>query len=238
MGATLYENWTDVSGFLKADPGIVADAHPIAEVSYKELRELSYMGAPVLHEEAIFPLRAKGIPIHIRNTNRHGDKGTLIVSDRSQEAFTNVTGIAGQRDFTAISIEKTLMDDERGFFRKLVSIFETNGISIAHMPSGIDSVSVIVRSEEIRFKLKKVTEELRIYLQPDAINVSDDIALIAIVGRGMINTTGVAARIFTALAQGGVNIRMITQGASELSIIVGIDNADFDAAITAIYERA
>lgn len=238
VGATLYENWTDVSGFLKADPGIVADAHPIAEVSYKELRELSYMGAPVLHEEAIFPLRAKGIPIHIRNTNRHGDKGTLIVSDRSQEAFTNVTGIAGQRDFTAISIEKTLMDDERGFFRKLVSIFETNGISIAHMPSGIDSVSVIVRSEEIRFKLKKVTEELRIYLQPDAINVSDDIALIAIVGRGMINTTGVAARIFTALAQGGVNIRMITQGASELSIIVGIDNADFDAAITAIYERA
>ncbi len=129
------------------------------------------------------------------------------------------------------------MDDERGFFRKLVSIFETNGISIAHMPSGIDSVSVIVRSEEIRFKLKKVTEELRIYLNPDVISVSDDIALVSIVGRGMINTTGVAARIFDALAKGGVNIRMITQGASELSIIVGINNDDFDAAIAAIYER-
>lgn len=235
VDADLYENWTDVSGFLKADPRLVSNPSPIGRVTYKELRELAYMGAPVLHEEAIFPIRAKGIPIHIRNTNEPDAAGTLIVDDRAANGFHGVTGIAGRPDFTVISIEKTLMDDERGFFRKLVSVFETNGVSISHMPSGIDSVSVIVPAEEVRFKLNKVLEEIRIYLHPDTITVQDEIALLAIVGHGMIRTKGVAAKVFTALAQAGVNIRMITQGASELSIIVGIDNEDFASAVAAVY---
>ena len=235
VGADLYENWTDVSGFLQADPRLVDSPKPIERVTYKELRELAYMGAPVLHEEAIFPIRAQGIPIHIRNTNQRSAAGTLIVDDRTAEGFRGITGIAGRLNFTVISIEKTLMDDERGFFRKLVSVFETNGVSISHMPSGIDSVSVIVPAEEIRFKLNKVLEEIRIYLHPDTITVEDDIALLAVVGHGMISTTGVAARVFTALAEGGVNIRMISQGASELSIIIGIDNEAFETAVAAIY---
>lgn len=235
VGADLYENWTDVPGFLKADPRIVKNPTPIERVTYKELRELAYMGAPVLHEEAIFPVRAKGIPIHIRNTNKRDDAGTLIVDDRVAEGFEGITGIAGRRDFTVVSIEKTLMDDERGFFRKVVSVFETNGISIAHMPSGIDSVSVVVPTEDIRFKLGKITEELRIYCHPDDITAQDGIALLAVVGRGMIKTPGVAGKVFSALAKGKVNVRMITQGSSELSIIVGIDNADFEAAIRSVY---
>lgn len=238
VGADLYENWTDVPGFLKADPRIVKNPTPIERVTYKELRELAYMGAPVLHEEAIFPVRAKGIPIHIRNTNKRDDAGTLIVDDRMAERFAGVTGIAGKRDFTVISIEKTLMDDERGFFRKVVSVFETNGISIAHMPSGIDSVSVVVPTEDVRFKLRKIAEELRIYCHPDDITVQDDIALLAVVGRGMISTPGVAGKVFSALAKGNVNVRMITQGSSELSIIVGVDNADFESAIRSIYAGA
>ncbi len=234
VDATLYENWTDVPGFLKADPNIVADAQPIAKVTYKELRELSYMGAPVLHEEAIFPIREKGIPIHIRNTNKRDDAGTLIVDDRKATGFSGVTGIAGKRDFTVISIEKTLMDDERGFLRKLVSVIETNGISIAHIPSGIDSISVVVPSEDIRFKQKKVLEEIKIYARPDSVQVEENMALIAVVGKGMIRTPGVAARVFGALAGAKVNIRMISQGASEMSIIVGIENDDFESAIAAI----
>lgn len=234
VNADLYENWTDVAGFLKADPTIVTDPAPIERVTYKELRELSYMGAPVLHEEAIFPVRRRGIPIHIRNTNQRADEGTLIVDDRDATGFHGITGIAGKRNFTVISIEKTLMDDERGFLRKLVSVFETNGISVAHIPSGIDSVSVIVPSEEIQFRLKKVLEEIRIYCHPDAIHVEDDIALVAVVGHGMIRTPGIAAAVFSSLAAAHVNIQMISQGASELSIIIGISNGDFEEAIRAI----
>lgn len=234
VNADLYENWTDVAGFLKADPTIVIDPAPIERVTYKELRELSYMGAPVLHEEAIFPVRRRGIPIHIRNTNQRADEGTLIVDDRDATGFHGITGIAGKRNFTVISIEKTLMDDERGFLRKLVSVFETNGISVAHIPSGIDSVSVIVPSEEIQFRLKKVLEEIRIYCHPDAIHVEDDIALVAVVGHGMIRTPGIAAAVFSSLAAAHVNIQMISQGASELSIIIGISNGDFEEAIRAI----
>lgn len=238
LNADLYENWTDVSGFLKADPRLVPGAGQIPKVTYKELRELAYMGAPVLHEEAIFPVRGQAIPIHIRNTNDPADPGTLIISDSEAKGFEGVTGIAGKRDFTVISIEKTLMDDERGFLRKLVSVFETNGISISHIPSGIDSVSVIVPGEEIQFKLDKVVEELRIYLQPDTITVEDDIALLAVVGRGMVRTPGIAGRLFSGLAAADVNVRMISQGAGELSIIIGVDNADFEAAIRGAFEGA
>ena len=235
--AELYENWTDVSGFLMADPRIVKNPRPIEKITYKELRELSYMGAPVLHEEAIFPVKKAGIPINIKNTNSPEDYGTMIINDLSPVNYTKtITGIAGKKDFTVISIEKTLMGSEKGFFRKLISVLETNDIAIEHMPSSIDSISLIVSDSELNSKLEKVIEEIRIYCNPDSIICYPNMALVAIVGRGMINTKGISAKVFTALANNGVNIRMITQGSSELNIIVGIENADFEKAIAAIYE--
>ena len=235
--AELYENWTDVSGFLTADPHIVKDASPMAVVTYKELRELSYMGAPVLHEEAIFPVKKYGIPINIRNTNSPEDKGTMIVPESDLPAEKAITGISGKKNFTVITIEKTLMTSDKSFFRKLVSIFETNDISIEHMPSSIDSISVIVNSSQIDSKIKKVMEEIRIYCKADNIAVHPHMSLVAVVGRGMIRTKGISARLFTALAQAGINIRMITQGSSELNIIVGIEDRDFDRAVEAIYRE-
>lgn len=235
--ASLYENWTDVSGFLMADPRIVDEPKPIRVVTYKELRELSYMGAPVLHEEAIFPIRRLGIPIHIKNTNRPEDAGTLIVSDQWEEKSEGtITGLAGKKDFTVVTLEKTLMNAEQGFLRKLISVFETNDISIEHVPTGIDSISVIVADQELGSKLKKVKEEIQIYCEPDNIITSSNMALIAVVGRGMIHTKGVSARLFTALAQAGINIRMISQGSSELNIIIGVENSDFEKSIDAIYQ--
>lgn len=235
INAVLYENWTDVSGFLMADPRIVKNAKTIETVTYKELRELSYMGASVLHEEAIFPVRTKRIPINIRNTNSPQDNGTMIVDDLIPVGDKGITGIAGKKDFTVISIEKTLMNNEKGFLGKLISIFVTNDISIEHMPSSIDSISVIVATSEINSKLNKVMDEIRINCKPDNITSHHNMALIAVVGRGMISTKGVSSKIFTALANGGVNIRMITQGSSELNIIVGIENDDFKIAIEVIY---
>ncbi len=235
--ASLYENWTDVSGFLMADPRIVDEPKPIRVVTYKELRELSYMGAPVLHEEAIFPIRRLGIPIHIKNTNRPEDAGTLIVSDQWEEKSEGtITGLAGKKDFTVVTLEKTLMNAEQGFLRKLISVFETNDISIEHVPTGIDSISVIVADQELGSKLKKVKEEIQIYCEPDNIITSSNMAIIAVVGRGMIHTKGVSARLFTALAQAGINIRMISQGSSELNIIIGVENSDFEKSIDAIYQ--
>lgn len=235
--ASLYENWTDVSGFLMADPRIVDEPKPIRVVTYKELRELSYMGAPVLHEEAIFPIRRLGIPIHIKNTNRPEDAGTLIVSDQWEEKSEGtITGLAGKKDFTVVTLEKTLMNAEQGFLRKLISVFETNDISIEHVPTGIDSISVIVADQELGSKLNKVKEEIQIYCEPDNIITSSNMALIAVVGRGMIHTKGVSARLFTALAQAGINIRMISQGSSELNIIIGVENSDFEKSIDAIYQ--
>ncbi len=235
VDADMYENWTDVSGFLQADPRVVDNPAPIETVSYKELRELSYMGASVLHEEAIFPVREKGIPINVRNTERPEDSGTLIVSDQERVGQSGITGISGKQQFTVITLEKTLMDEEKGFMRKLVSVFETNGVSIAHIPSGIDSVSVVVRSDAVRFNLGKVVEEIRIFCHPDAVHVEDGISLIAVVGRGMVSTPGIAARVFTKLARAKINIRIITQGASELSILIGVEDRQFDDAVRALY---
>ncbi|MGI5999143.1 MAG: aspartate kinase [Lutispora sp.] len=235
--AQLYENWTDVSGFLMADPRIVKDSKPMEKVTYKELRELSYMGASVLHEEAIFPTREAGIPINIKNTNAPEDAGTMILSDISPVSHTGtITGIAGKKDFTVISIEKTFMGSDRSFFRKLMTIMETNDISVEHMPSSIDSISLIISDSELNSKLQKVVEEIRIYCNPDSIICYPNMALVAVVGRGMINTKGISAKVFTALAKEGINIRMITQGSSELNIIIGIENGDFERAIKAIYE--
>lgn len=237
VDASLYENWTDVSGFLMADPRIVKDPKPISTITYKELRELSFMGANVLHEEAIFPIKAKGIPINIKNTNAPEDMGTLIVSDHTpvKEAGT-ITGISGKKDYISITIEKTLMNQEVGMFRKVMSIFESNDIPIEHIPSGIDTISVVVPSANVNGKLHKIIEELNIYCKPDSIDYYSGMSIIAVVGRGMIKSKGISARIFTSLAKDGVNIRMITQGSSEMNIIIGVENEDFDTAINAIYQ--
>lgn len=237
LDAEMYENFTDVSGFLVADPKIVRDSTPIGTITYKELRELSYMGAKVLHEEAIFPLRDKNIPINIKNTNAPNDEGTLIVSKCVYKNKNIVTGISGKKDFTVINLEKVNMNTEKDFFRKLTTVFESNDISIEHMPSSIDSVSVIVSDSQIAAKLNKVLEELKIYLNVDSISWERDISLIAVVGRGMINEKGVSSRTFTALARNGINIKMISQGSSEINIIIGVETKDFENAIEAIYRE-
>lgn len=237
MDAQMYENFTDVSGFLVADPRIVKNPCPIETITYKELRELSYMGANVLHEEAIFPLRDKNIPINIKNTNAPDKAGTLIVSNSDIKNKHILTGITGKKDFTSITLEKVNMNNEKDFFRKLTTVFESNDISIEHMPSGIDTVSVIVADSYITPKLKKVLEELQIYLNVDSISWERDISLIAVVGRGMKKEKGVSSRTFTALAKEGVNVKMISQGSSEINIIIGVETCDFEKAIRAIYDE-
>ena len=236
--ARLYENWTDVPGFLMVDPRIVKNPEPIREITYKELRGLSYMGAPVLHEEAIFPVREKGIPIQIRDTNNIDDEGTLIVHSRkSKTKAKKITGIAGRKDFTVISVEKTLLTADKSFYRKLISVFESNDVPIEHMPSGIDSVSVIVSDNHINGKLDKIIEEIKIYCKPDTIIPYPNMALLAVVGTGMVRTKGISAMLFTALYKNDINIRMISQGSSELNIIIGIENEDYEKSIEAMYKE-
>ena len=236
INAEVYENWTDVSGFLVADPRIITNARPINTISYKELRELSYMGASVLHEDAIFPARASNIPINIRNTNEPDNPGTLITAEPTEEGLHRVvTGIAGRKDFVVIAIYKNHLATERGFVRKLAAILEEHDIPLEHIPSGIDTLSVVVSQETIHDKLEDVLEEIRLQLHPDTIEVAENMALIATVGCGMSFRPGVSAKLFTALAEAGVNIRMIDQGSSEMNIIVGVHNKDFEKSIQAIY---
>lgn len=237
VGADIYENWTDVSGFLMADPRIVDDPKPIHKLSYKELRELSYMGASVLHEEAIFPARISNIPINIRNTNRPEDRGTMIVAEPSEESKKRViTGIAGSKDFTVIAIYKNQLSQERGFVRRLAGVLEDYGIALEHLPSGIDTMSVVMSNADIDGRIDEIVEEFQRQLQPDSLEVFDDVAMIATVGAGMSHRPGVSARLFTALAEAGVNIRMIDQGSSEMNIIIGVNNKYFETAINAIYK--
>ena len=237
VGADMYENWTDVSGFLMADPRIVKDPKPISTVSYKELRELSYMGASVLHEDAIYPARVANIPINIRNTNRPEDPGTIITAEPAKlEDGQIITGIAGSKDFTVIAMYKNLMSSERGFIRKMTGILEDFDVPIEHIPSGIDTLSVVIENNVIDGRLDEIVEEFTRQLRPDTIEVFEDMALIATVGHGMSSRTGVSAALFTALAKEKINIRMIDQGSSEMNIIVGVENKDFEKAIKAIYE--
>lgn len=234
--ADLYENWTDVSGFLLADPRIIFNPEVIETITYRELRELSYMGATVLHEDAIFPVRSMGIPINIRNTNKPEDPGTLIVESTCRLPRYTITGIAGKKGFVAINIEKDMMNSEIGFGRKVLSVFEENGISFEHMPSGIDTLTVFVHQDEFVEKEQKILAELHRVVNPDLIDLEADLALVAVVGRGMRATRGTAGRIFSALAHANVNVKMIDQGSSELNIIIGVSNRDFEAAIKAIYD--
>ena len=236
VAATVYENWTDVCGLLMADPRIVDDPRSIDVVTYRELRELSYMGATVLHDEAIFPVRQAGIPVNIRNTNQPDHPGTMIVSEAEPIAHAgSITGIAGKKDFTVIAVTKTLMNAEIGFGRRLLSALETHGVSYEHTPSGIDTMSVIVADQQLEGKLDKVVQEIQLECQPDSLDVYPHMALIATVGRGMAYTPGIAARLFGALSAAKVNIRMIDQGSSEINIIVGVESTSFDDAVRAIY---
>lgn len=238
VGASLYENWTDVSGFLVADPRIVDNPAGIEVITYSELRELSYMGAGVLHEDAIFPVRSANIPINIKNTNKPDDPGTLIVPQADNNTKFLVTGIAGKKDFSAISIEKDRLNSENGFMRRMLQVLENHGVFPEHMPTGIDTVSVVVNSKELGqgINREKLVNRLKDVLKPDHFEIIDGLALIAVVGRGMKSKKGTATRVFAALSHADINIRMIDQGSSELNIIVGIDEKDFEKAIRVIYD--
>ena len=236
--ADLYENWTDVSGFMMADPRIIKDPSIIDTITYRELRELSYMGATVLHEDAIFPVRFAGIPINIKNTNRPEDRGTMIVSQASGYDTEHViTGIAGKKGFSTITIEKDMMNSEVGFGRKVLESLEDFGISFEHLPSGIDTMSVIVQTAQIDGHEDRLIQSIQRRTKPDSVTLESGLALVAVVGRGMVKARGTAARVFNAVSNAGVNIKMIDQGSCELNIIVGVDERDFETALNAIYNE-
>lgn len=236
VDADLYENWTDVSGFMMADPRIVENPCAIETITYRELRELSYMGATVLHDEAIFPVRYAGIPINIKNTNRPEDAGTMIVPHaHSYDQNRVITGIAGRKGYSVITIEKDMMNAEIGFGRRVLEVFEENDISFEHLPSGVDTMSVVLETKQIDEICDRLLNRIQRMVRPDSISIEDGLALIAVVGRGMVKTKGTAARVFDAISGADVNIKMIDQGSSELNIIVGVEEADFERAMNAIY---
>ncbi len=234
--ADLYENWTDVNGFLMADPRVVQNPETISKITYKELRELSYMGATVLHEDAIFPVRTAGIPINIRNTNQPEQAGTMIVaSSDSYDRQRVITGIAGKHGFSVITIEKDMMNSEYGFGRRVLEVLEKKQISFEHLPSGIDTMSVVLATEAIEGRREDIISRISEAVKPDVISIEDNIALIAVVGRGMKNAKGTAARVFKAIADADINVRMIDQGSCESNIIIGVSESDFKKAMNAIY---
>ncbi len=236
--ADIYENWTDVSGMLMADPRVVENPRPIAEITYKELRELSYMGASVMHEDAIFPVRKAQIPINIRNTNDPAAPGTMIVPKaKSNTVDTVITGVAGKKGITAIHVEKEMMNSEVGFGKKVLEVLENYNVSFEHLPSGIDTMSVLVANKAIEEFKGAITADMVKKVNPDSITLVENLALIAIVGRGMVNTEGTAARVFKALAEANVNVRMIDQGSSEQNIIVAVDQKNYATSINAIYHE-
>lgn len=238
--AEIYENWTDVSGFLVADPRIVENPDVIETITYRELRELAYMGASVLHEDAIFPVRSAGIPINIRNTNRPQDAGTMIVAndyDFSKESLCHtITGIAGRKGFSTINIEKAMMNSETGFGMKVLKVLFDHGISFEHMPSGIDTMSITVDSSKLDPVREEVLAGIRKAVNPDHLEIEDGIAILAVVGRRMKNTRGTVARIFAAMAHARINVKMIDQGSSELNVIIGVSEHDLPEAIRRIYD--
>ena len=237
-GADLYENWTDVSGFMMADPRIIENPCIIDTITYRELRELSYMGATVLHEDAIFPVRHAGIPINIKNTNAPQDRGTMIVDHASDyDSERIITGIAGKHGFSVITVIKDMMNSEVGFGRKVLEVLEDNNVSFEHLPSGIDTMSVIVSTAALEDRREKIVNQLTRVTKADSVTIDDDLALIAVVGRGMVKARGVAARVFSAISKAGINIRMIDQGSCELNIIIGVEEGDFKVALNAIYNE-
>ena len=237
VNADLYENWTDVSGMLSADPRIVKSPKTIENITYTELRELSYMGASVLHEDAVFPVRKAGIPINIRNTNSPDDNGTMIAASLPKDIKRRaVTGIAGRKGFTSIRVEKSMMNGETGFGAKLLYIFADNSVPFEHCPTGIDTISVIVNTAMFESKREIILRSIKNDLNPDYITIEKNLSAIAVVGEGMVSTKGTAAKLFRALADAGVNVRMIDQGSDELNIIVGVDDDDYEKSICALYD--
>ena len=234
--AKIYENWTDVSGFLICDPRIINNPEPINTITYAELRELAYMGATVLHEDAIFPVRAAGIPVNIKNTNCPKDRGTMIVSETAEPCEHIITGIAGKKGMSVINIEKDKMNSEIGFGRNVLRALEKSNVSFEHMPSGVDTMSVVIQTDALAGKETAILDEIRSRVHPDQLFIESDLALIAVVGRGMKSARGTAAILFTALAEARVNIKMIDQGSSELNIIIGVAQEDFEVAMRAIYD--
>ncbi|MBR4080219.1 MAG: aspartate kinase [Clostridia bacterium] len=236
--ADMYENWTDVMGCLMADPRIVHQPREIGSITYKELRELSYMGASVLHEDAMFPVHKAGIPTNIRNTNKPFHPGTVISVDAPHDDGTpTITGIAGHKGFSVISVEKAMMNAELGFGRRVLGVLENHGVSFEHLPTGIDTMCVVVASEALAPVREQVINDIVALVNPDTITVHDDMSIIATVGRGMVHNCGTAARLFSAMSRARINVRMIDQGSSELSIIVGVDDTDFERTVRAIYEE-
>lgn len=237
LDADVYENWTDVSGILMADPRIVDDPQTIPEVTYDELRELSYSGAQVLHEGTIFPVREKNIPLNIRNTNAPDDPGTMIKERFEQDSDPHrfITGITGKKDFTIISLSKRGLSSEVGYLRKVLSVFERHNISIDYVPNGIDNVSVVLPTDAVAPELYTILGEIQQELKPDSLMIHDRIAVVAAVGRKMAFRPGISGQIFATLGEAGINIRMINQGPDELNIIFGVDNRDFAQAIRVLY---
>ena len=235
ISAEIYENWTDVSGMLMADPRIVKDPNVIEVITYHELRELSYMGASVMHEDAIFPVKVSNIPINIRNTNAPEDAGTMIVPQTSQQAPNVITGVAGKKGFSIINIEKDMMNSEIGFGRKVLEVLEKHGVCFEHLPSGIDTMSVVISTSELRSTKYEMVAEIAKVVNADRVTVEDGIALIAVVGRSMVRAKGTAGRVCSAIAAENINIKMIDQGSSERNIIVGVEEADYEATLKAIY---
>lgn len=235
--ADIYENWTDVSGFLMADPRIVKNPKNIEKITFSELRELSYMGASVLHEDAVFPLRERNIPIHVLNTNRPNDPGTIVLDNIAPDPKgAMVTGIAGRKDFIAIEISKKNMSNRVGFVREVLSILEQFKVSVEHIPSGIDSFSVVVNKSDVKANIYDIITKIKETVAPDVIRLTEPFALIATVGRNMNSRPGTSGRLFAALGAAGINIRMIAQGSAELNIIVGVENKEFDHAISTLYQ--
>jgi len=234
VGAELYENWTDVSGLLMADPKLVPDARPVREITYREVRELAYMGAEVLHDEAMFPVREAGIPVHIRNTNRPGDPGTTVCANR-ELTDEMIVGVAGRPGFTMLNIERALLNQEKGFGRKLLDVVASHDISYELTPSGIDTMSVVMSDEQLAGKGEALLGDIQRILEPDRVELVPGLALIATVGEGMSHRVGIAAKLFGALAEAGVNVRVIDQGSSEINIIVGIEERDYEVAVEAVY---
>lgn len=237
-GAACYENWTDTSGILMADPRIIDNPRPIEEISFREIREMAYMGASVFHDEAILPVREAGIPIRIKNTNRPADPGTLITPNLSEATLTSteIAGIAGKKGFSMISLEKSLMNREVGFVYRLLGILSEQGVSFEQCPSSIDSVSVIIEDEKLRGLDDVLIDQISRQLQPDSIAIEKNLALVAVVGEGMVRTVGMAGKIFAALGNAGINVRVINQGASEMNIIIGVSDEDYEATVRVIYE--
>ena len=238
VNADIYENWTDVNGFLMADPRIVENPKGIEIITYRELRELSYMGAGVLHEDAIFPVRFAGIPVNIRNTNNPADPGTMIVSSTDKyDTESIITGVAGKKGFSVVTVEKAMMNAERGFGRKVLEAIENEGMAFEHLPSGIDTMSVVLNTAELEHCRDRIVSRICSLVEPDSVSIDDGLALVAVVGRGMVMAKGTAARVFNACGNAGVNIRMIDQGSSELNIIIGVVEEDFEKALSAIYHE-